>query len=243
MEMTKALSDYIDKHAALEAETKRVSKSEFEEFLSAYPRPLVRDVFGACDPPAVSYNDFELGYWPRSIVASTHLYDDKPGEYFYEPPEERYFSIVTNHAELHAESQRLTEEYEHLQAEASENDEEHAAPEQHQGKRFFMTAPACIRIVNKKTNEIIYDGPLVNIQKFADMVTIHSGKGTFAMNQNRNYHTNVIRASYRFAIQRIGRAPEEVTVEAESLDVARLLLPNDMISCELIDSSLKGEPR
>lgn len=70
MEMTKALSDYIDKHAALEAETKRVSKSEFEEFLSAYPRPLVRDVFGACDPPAVSYNDFELGYWPRSIVAA-----------------------------------------------------------------------------------------------------------------------------------------------------------------------------
>lgn len=237
MEMTKALSDYIDKHAAIKATTKRVSKSEFEEFLSAYPRPLVRDVFGACDPPAVSYNDFELGYWPRSIVASTHLYDDKPGEYFYKPSEERYFSIVTNHAELHAESQRLAEEYEHL----SEEEGGPAAPKHNPGKRFVATGPICIRVVNKKTNKVIYDGPMVGFKELADPAVIHGGEGTSLMNQNRNYRTNVIRASYRFAIQRIGRKPEEVTVEAESFDAARLLLPNDMISCELIDSNLKGD--
>lgn len=237
MEMTKALSDYIDKHTTLEAETKRVSKSKFEEFLSAYPRPLVRDVFGACDPPAVSYNDFELGYWPRSIVASTHLYDDKPGEYFYEPPEERYFSIVTNHEALHAESQRLAEEYEHL----SEEEGGPAAPKHTPGKRFVATGPICIRVVNKKTNKVIYDGPMVGFKELADPAVIHGGEGTSLMNQNRNYRTNVIRASYRFAIQRIGRKPEEVTVEAESFDAARLLLPNDMISCELIDSNLKGD--
>ena len=51
-----------------------VSKEEFEAFLAAYPRPLERDVFGACEPPAVSYNDFERApMWPDSIVASCNL--------------------------------------------------------------------------------------------------------------------------------------------------------------------------
>lgn len=236
MRMNKALSDYIDKHAAIKAETKRVSKSEFEEFLSSYPRPLKRDVFGACDPPAVSYNDFELGYWPRSIVASTHLYDDKPGEYFYEPPEKRYFSIVTNHKELFAESQRLTEEYERLPVEEGGS----AAPEQNPGKRYFITDPICIRIADKKARKVIYDGSLASLKELADQAVIHGGEGTSLMNQNRNYRTNVIRTTYHFEIQRIGCVPEEVTVEAESLAAAHLLLPNDLIFCNLIDFKLKG---
>lgn len=241
MEMTKALSDYIGKHATIKAETKRVSKSEFEEFLSAYPRPLVRDVFGACDPPAVSYNDFELGYWPRSIVASTHLYDEKPGEYFYEPPEKRYFSIVTNHEELYAESQRLTEEYEHLQAETNKNGEGSAAPEQHHGKRFFMTGPACLHIVNKRTNETIYNGPIATFPKREDGEIICSGEMESQMKQNPKYRTNVVRRRWRFAVQRAASEEEEITVEAESLSAAALRLPRDTVFSTLL-STEEGEP-
>lgn len=80
---------------------KQVSKEEFEEFLKNYPRPLDCDVFGACDPPAVSYNDFELANrWPYSIVASTFAYSDKPGDYYYVPEERRKYFIVTNYEEL-----------------------------------------------------------------------------------------------------------------------------------------------
>ena len=81
--------------------TKTVSEKEFYDFIRNYPRKLERDVCGISDPPAVSYNDFELAdRWPYSIVASTFLYDDNPGEYFYEPPEKRCYSIVTNYEEL-----------------------------------------------------------------------------------------------------------------------------------------------
>ena len=57
--------------------------------------------FGACIPPSVSYNDFELANrWPYSVVASTFLYDDNPGDYLYEPEEERVYMIVENYEEL-----------------------------------------------------------------------------------------------------------------------------------------------
>lgn len=79
---------------------KSVSKDEFAEFIKNYPRHLVRDVFGAGDPPAVSYNDFALANrWPHSIVASTLLYDDDPNDYYYEPEEERVYWIMSNYAE------------------------------------------------------------------------------------------------------------------------------------------------
>lgn len=80
---------------------KRVSKDEFERYLVNYPRKLKRDVCGICAPPSVSYNDFELANrWPYSIVASTFLYDDNPGDYWYEPEEERVYTIVENYEEL-----------------------------------------------------------------------------------------------------------------------------------------------
>lgn len=79
---------------------KSVSKDEFKEFIKNYPRHLERDVFGACDPPAVSYNDFALANrWPHSVVASTFLYDDDPNGYYYEPEEERVYRIMSNYAE------------------------------------------------------------------------------------------------------------------------------------------------
>ena len=82
--------------------TKDVSKEEFVKFIDNYPRKLVRDVFGACMPPLVTYNDFELANrWSASVVASTYLYDDDPNGYFYEPESEREYTIVTNYEELY----------------------------------------------------------------------------------------------------------------------------------------------
>ena len=82
---------------------KNVTKEEFLRFLDSYPRDLVYDVFGACDPPAVSYNDFELANrWPYSVVASTFCYDDDPDGYYYEPEEDRQYTITVNYEELFA---------------------------------------------------------------------------------------------------------------------------------------------
>lgn len=82
---------------------KDVTKTEFESFIKAYPRKLDFDVYGACDPPSLTYNDFELANrWPYSIVASTFGYDDDPKGYFYEPPEKRSYKILENYEELFA---------------------------------------------------------------------------------------------------------------------------------------------
>lgn len=80
--------------------TRHVSKSEFLEFINNYPRKLEGDVCGICDPPMITYNDFELANrWPYSIVASTWLYDDEPGQYFYVPEEKRDYQIMENYTE------------------------------------------------------------------------------------------------------------------------------------------------
>ena len=81
----------------------RVSKEEFMSFLNNYPRKLERDVYGACDPPSVTYNDFELAdRWWYSVVASTLLYDDTPGSYWYEPEEDRVYKVMVNYEEVFA---------------------------------------------------------------------------------------------------------------------------------------------
>ncbi len=85
----------------IEPIVKRVSKDEFLEFIKKYPRPLKRDCCGICDPPSITYNDFELANrWPYSIVASTFAYSDDPQDYWYEPDEKRIYSIVTNYEEV-----------------------------------------------------------------------------------------------------------------------------------------------
>lgn len=82
---------------------KNVTKEEFQEYIRNYPRKLDRDVFGACEPPSVTYNDFELAdRWPYSVVASTFLYDNKPGSYYYEPEEKRTYKIMINVEEVFA---------------------------------------------------------------------------------------------------------------------------------------------
>ncbi len=81
----------------------KVAKSEFEKFLSNYPRPLERDVFGACEPPAVSYNDFQLAAkWPYSVVAKTFLYSDNKKDYYYEEESNRVYEIMGNYEEVFA---------------------------------------------------------------------------------------------------------------------------------------------
>ena len=108
---TKDEHEYIKTHATIEKRFKDVTKQEFDEFIASYPRHLERDVCGICEPPAVSYNDWEIGWWSRSIVASTMLYSDNPKDSYYEPEDKRVYRIVTNYEDLRKESQILLEKY------------------------------------------------------------------------------------------------------------------------------------
>lgn len=84
-----------------EPDFQQVSRDEYNRFIENYPRPLARDVCAICDPPVITHNDFELANrWPYSVVARTWLYDDTPGEYFYEPEEKRKYFICVNHEAL-----------------------------------------------------------------------------------------------------------------------------------------------
>ena len=94
-----------------EPDDKSVTRKEFEKFLKEYPRKLERDVFGAFEPPLVTYNDFELANrWPFSTVASTFLYTDDQNDPWYEPEDKRAYRIVTNHEELFATKTGYIEE-------------------------------------------------------------------------------------------------------------------------------------
>lgn len=57
---------------------KIVTKEEFETFVKQYPKKLVKNVAGYCDPPYLTYNDFDKGKWPDSEVASIVLNSDAP---------------------------------------------------------------------------------------------------------------------------------------------------------------------
>lgn len=65
------------------------TKEKFYAFVKSYPRKLERDVTAICEPPLLTYNDFTLGRWPKSMVAKCVLnedYDPKvPNKYFIEP--------------------------------------------------------------------------------------------------------------------------------------------------------------
>lgn len=103
--------DYITAHATIEKQFKNVTKEEFDEFIASYPRQLERDVCGICVPPAVTYNDWEIGWWSRSVVANTMLYSDNPKDLYYESEDKRFYQIVTNYEDLRKESQMLLEKY------------------------------------------------------------------------------------------------------------------------------------
>lgn len=79
-----------------------VDYDTFKQFINAYPRHLTTDCYGACEPPLITYNDFELAErWPYSIVASTYFYSDDPDNYYYEPPEKRLYRIMVNFREVY----------------------------------------------------------------------------------------------------------------------------------------------
>lgn len=48
------------------------TQAEMRAHVAAWPRKLEPDVSHAFDPPLVTYNDFALGDWPGSVVASYH---------------------------------------------------------------------------------------------------------------------------------------------------------------------------
>lgn len=56
-----------------------VTDWEFREFIESYPNPLEKNISRMCEPPLLTYNDFSLGDWPNSIVASCLLTDDGEG--------------------------------------------------------------------------------------------------------------------------------------------------------------------
>jgi len=66
-----------------------VTKEEFDKFIQAYPRELLRDVFHANEPPIVTYNDFTLGDWPDSVVAAYSV-GDLPGAHYYYGPDSNF---------------------------------------------------------------------------------------------------------------------------------------------------------
>ncbi len=56
---------------------RRVTKEEFDAFIATYPRHLVRDVTGICEPPLMTFNDFTIApKWPESVVAKVILCED-----------------------------------------------------------------------------------------------------------------------------------------------------------------------
>lgn len=110
-----------DKYYSTEPINKKVTKEEFKEFLKNYPRKLDCDVCGISEPPAVSYNDFELAdRWPYSVVAHTWAYEGEPGDYYYAPEEERDYYIMVNYEEVFNSRTGInTTEYEKKEKEKS----------------------------------------------------------------------------------------------------------------------------
>ena len=56
-----------------------VTREQFEQFIITYPRLLKCNVTAICEPPIVTFNDFSLGTWPKSVVAR-HSFTDLSGK-------------------------------------------------------------------------------------------------------------------------------------------------------------------
>jgi hypothetical protein len=73
-------------------EHRKVTKEEFDIFITTYPNKLVRDVAWMYEPPLLSFNDFKIaGKWPESVVAYVVLAEDSyPNEDGSKRPNEYY---------------------------------------------------------------------------------------------------------------------------------------------------------
>jgi hypothetical protein len=90
----------------------QVTKEEFEEFINKYNtniHELVRDTCHISTPPLVSYNDFSLGNWPDSIVASMCWGEIMYG--YFKTKEENDKNCIN---EYYIKSKYLTEEYKEI---------------------------------------------------------------------------------------------------------------------------------
>lgn len=52
------------------SEMRSVTKEEFDAWVAAYPRPLVRNVWRVSEPELHGWHDFSLGDGPESLVAA-----------------------------------------------------------------------------------------------------------------------------------------------------------------------------
>ena len=133
---------------------KKVSKQELDEYIASYPRKLYFDACGISDPPALSWNDFELAEkWPYSIVAHTWHYEDDPNDYWYEPEETRSYYIVENIEEVFASKTGRTDEEWHRQ----ERERQETLQEELDKKGLYIKGCTNITITNAETGEVIYD--------------------------------------------------------------------------------------
>lgn len=65
------------------------TEAQMYAWVKAYPRKLTVDVYAVAEPPYVTFNDFTLGDWPDSVVASFHA-GDLPGESKYYGPASKH---------------------------------------------------------------------------------------------------------------------------------------------------------
>jgi len=56
---------------------KIVTKDEFFAFIESYPNKLETNVTFIGEPPCRTYNDYERGPWPQSIIGSIILGETK----------------------------------------------------------------------------------------------------------------------------------------------------------------------
>lgn len=74
------------------SEWKKVTKEEFDAFLFGYPRKLERDYTSICEPPLLSFNDFDGGkVWPESMVAKVKVNTEMRGYPAYRGEPDDYY--------------------------------------------------------------------------------------------------------------------------------------------------------
>ena len=81
---------------------KCVTKDEFKDFISKYPRKLEITNGGiCCDPPLILYNDYEISNTlPYSVVAHTCGCLYIPLGMVYPPEDERKYYIMENYEDV-----------------------------------------------------------------------------------------------------------------------------------------------
>ena len=76
-----------------------VSEQEHAAFIAAYPRKLETHALTIVEPPMIAWNDFSLGDYPESIVASKVM-DEPPSYSILAEPMLEYPAPITNFPEI-----------------------------------------------------------------------------------------------------------------------------------------------